>query len=100
MEEIVLSIIIHSGNAKAKLYEALSAAKENDFEKSDSLIEEANEEILSAHKIQTRLIQGEAGADKVEMSMLLMHSQDHLMTCMSERNLIKEIIELRKEMKK
>lgn len=99
MEEIVLNIIIHSGNAKSKLYEALKASKESNFDKSDKLLKEADEEILNAHKIQTKLIQGEASGDKTELSMLLIHSQDHLMTCMSEKNLIKEIIELRKELK-
>lgn len=99
MEEIVLNIIIHAGNAKAKLYEALQASKENDFDKADKLLKEADEEILNAHKIQTKLIQGEASGDKTELSMLLIHSQDHLMTCMSEKNLIREIIELRKELK-
>lgn len=100
MEEIVLGIIIHAGNAKSKLYEALSSAKEKYFEKAEELLEEANQEILNAHKIQTNLIQGEAAGNKPEISMLLIHSQDHLMTCMSERNLIKEIIDLRKEMNK
>lgn len=100
MEEIVLEIIIHSGNAKSKLYDALAFAKSNDFIKAEELIKEANREILNAHKIQTKLIQEEAGGNKTEVSMLLIHSQDHLMTCMSERNLIREIIELRKEMKK
>lgn len=100
MEEVVLGIIIHAGNAKSKLYEALSSSKENDFEKAEEFIKEAEEEILNAHKIQTTLIQNEAGGNKTELSMLLIHSQDHLMTCMSEKNLIKEIIELRKEIKK
>lgn len=100
MEEVVLGIIIHAGNAKSKLYEALSSAKENDFKKADELLEEANQEILNAHKIQTGLIQGEAAGNKPEISMLLIHSQDHLMTCMSEKSLIKEIIDLRKEMNK
>ena len=43
MEEIVLNIIIHAGNAKAKLYEALQDSKENDFDKADNLLKEANE---------------------------------------------------------
>lgn len=100
MEEVVLGIIIHAGNAKSKLYEALSSAKANDFEKAEELLNEADQEVLNAHKIQTNLIQGEAAGNKPELSMLLIHSQDHLMTCMSEKNLIKEIIDLRKEMNK
>ena len=77
MEEIVLKIIIHAGNAKSMLYEALDYAKENDFKKADELIENANEEILKAHKVQTELIQKEAGGDKSDISILLIHSQDH-----------------------
>ncbi len=99
MEEIVLNIIIHSGNAKAKLYEAVQASKESDFDRAEQLLKEADEEVLNAHKIQTKLIQGEAAGEKTELSMLLIHSQDHLMTCMSEKNLVREIIELRKEIK-
>lgn len=99
MEEIVLGIIIHAGNAKSKLYEALKASKENDFEKANQFIKEADDELLNAHKIQTKLIQNEAAGEKSEISILLIHSQDHLMTCMSEKNLITEIIELRKELK-
>ena len=71
MEEIVLNIIIHSGNAKAKLYEALQASKENDFDKADKFLKEADEEVLNAHKIQTKLIQDEASGNKSEISMLL-----------------------------
>ena len=56
MEEIVLNIIIHAGNAKSKLYEALQASKENDFDKADKLLKEADEEILNAHKIQPKEI--------------------------------------------
>ena len=97
MEEIVLNIIIHAGNAKAKLYEALQASKENDFDKADNLLKEADEEVLNAHKIQTKLIQGEAAGDKSEISMLLIHSQDHLMTSLLCIDLAQEFVDVYKK---
>ena len=80
---------------------AINRAKEYEIltNKKIKKILNENEIVLNAHKIQTKLIQGESAGDKTEISMLLIHSQDHLMTCMSEKNLIREIIELRKELK-
>ncbi|WP_373599694.1 PTS lactose/cellobiose transporter subunit IIA [Paraclostridium bifermentans] len=96
-QDKILKVIIHAGNAKSHIYEALHWAKKNDFKKCDEYMEKANEEILEAQKIQTGLINKDADGKNVEISMLLIHSQDHLMTCLSERNLVKEIIDLRKE---
>ena len=100
MEEIIFGIIIHAGNAKSKLHEAMSAAKEKDFDQVDALLKEADEALLEAHKVQTKLIQNEAAGEKTEVSILLVQAQDHLMNAMSEKNLIKEIIELRREFNK
>ncbi|GIM30211.1 PTS mannose transporter subunit IIA [Clostridium polyendosporum] len=99
LEEIVMNIIIHSGEAKAFAYEALSKAKDGEFDEVEVLMEKANDAIGKAHDIQTSLLQKEASGDKTEVSILFVHAQDHLMTSMSEKNLISEIIELTKIVK-
>lgn len=96
LEEIVFSIIIHGGNARAKAYEALKVAEEGDFKTAEKLILEADEEIGNAHRIQTDIIQKEAGGEKVELSVLFVHAQDHLMTAISEKGLIENMIRLYK----
>lgn len=96
-EMIVMNIIISAGEAKGYMYEALSKAKESKFDEVDALIEKAEEAIGKAHDIQTSLLTKEANGEKINISILFVHAQDHLMTCMSEKNLIKEIIEMRKE---
>lgn len=98
-EDKVLKIIIHAGNAKSHLYEALSYAKQGDFKKCDEYMESANEEIIEAQQIQTSLINRKEEGKNAQITMLLIHSQDHLMTCLSERNLAREIIDLRKELR-
>jgi PTS system cellobiose-specific IIA component len=62
-------------------------------------MEEARKELLSSHKIQTNLIQKEAGGDKTEVNLLLVHAQDHLMTSILARDLIEKMIEMEEKIK-
>lgn len=96
LEKIIFTIIAHSGNAKSKCFEALNAAKKEDFSKTEELIKEAKEEILKAHHIQTEMLQKEAQGQKQELNLLLIHAEDHLMNTMLAKDLIEEIIELYK----
>ena len=38
----------------------------------------------------------EASGEKIDMSVLFVHAKDHLMTAISEKSLIEQIIDLRK----
>jgi len=94
MEEIILNIIMHSGEARSYSMEALAIAKTGDFDKAKELITRADEELGYAHNSQTSLIQGEAASDKIEISLLLVHAEDHLMTTMTFKDLAVELIEV------
>ena len=96
-EMIVMDIIMGAGEAKGYAYQALSKAKEAKFDEVDDLMEKAEEALGRAHDIQTSLLAKEADGENIKVSILFVHSQDHLMTCMSEKNLITEMIEMRKE---
>lgn len=96
-EMLVMEIIINVGEAKAYMYEALNKARKGKFDEVDQLIEKAEEMLGKAHEIQMSLLTREANGEKIDVSILFVHSQDHLMTCISEKNLIKEIIEIRRE---
>ena len=94
MEEEIFEIIIHAGDAKGYAYEALNAAKENQMEKAEKLIIKAGEELDIAHITQSKLIKSEANGEELKMSLLLIHAEDHLMAAVSEKSLIKEMIEI------
>lgn len=94
MEEIAFQIILHAGNGKSSAMEAIHEAKTGNFNRSDELLEEAGEELNRAHHFQTKLIQEEANGNKNVVSVLLIHSQDHLMTSMTVRDLAVEIVEI------
>ena len=96
LESIVFAIIVHAGNAKSNCFEALNAAKNGNFEEADKLIEGAKNELLKAHHVQTDMLQKEAAGDKQQITLLLIHAEDHLMSALLAKDLIEEIIELYK----
>ncbi len=100
LEEIVFSIIVHGGNARAKAYDALRAAQNGDFKEAEEFLKEAEEELGNAHKIQTDIIQKEAAGEKIDISVLFVHAQDHLMTAIAEKGLIENMIDLYKRIDK
>src|SRR5699024_3942799 len=92
--EIAFQIILHAGNGKASAMEAIQEAKEGNFQAADQMIEQSGEELSKAHGLQTKLIQDEASGHENQINIILIHSQDHLMTAMTVRDLAVEIIEL------
>ncbi|MBC8586874.1 PTS lactose/cellobiose transporter subunit IIA [Paratissierella segnis] len=100
LEEVVFTIISHAGDAKSLCFEALAMAKKGEFEKADALIKDAQNELYETHNIQNSMIQKEASGEKLELSLLLMHAEDHLMTAILAKDLIEEMIEIYRENKK
>ncbi|HLR69023.1 MAG TPA: PTS lactose/cellobiose transporter subunit IIA [Virgibacillus sp.] len=92
--EISFQIILYAGNGKSNAMEAIQEAKAGNFAQADQLIEEAGEELGKAHHYQTQLLQKEASGEENTVTVMLIHSQDHLMTSMTVRDLAVEIIEI------
>ncbi|BAM60977.1 MULTISPECIES: PTS lactose/cellobiose transporter subunit IIA [Streptococcus] len=98
-EEITLlgfEIVSYAGEARSKLIDALKAAQNGDFEKAEELVESANSSIVEAHHAQTSLLQKEAAGEDLAFSVTLMHGQDHLMTTLLLKDMMKHMIELYK----
>lgn len=93
-EDISFAIIGDSGDARSFAFEALQEAKKGDFEKAKILLQKADESSQKAHKTQTDLLFNEVRGDRLDVNVLLVHAQDHLMTSCLAVELIKEIIEL------
>lgn len=94
MIEIVFGIIAHAGDGKGQAMEAIRAAKVGNIEEARALIASSKEEMHKAHVFQTDLIQREAGGDKIETGVLLIHAQDHLMTALNFQLLAEEFVDL------
>ena len=94
MELVVFEIVNSAGTAKGLAYEALSEAEKGNFEKAENLLKEADEALLSAHNVQTEIIQAEVNGKGITPSVLFVHSQDHLMTAIEAKTLIESMIKM------
>ena len=81
------------------MYGSYSASKKGQIEADKRKIKLANESLIEAHHAQTGLLSQEARGEKVEVSMLLIHAQDHLMNAITFRDLAQEMIELYERIK-
>ena len=98
-EEITLlgfQIVSYAGEARSKLLDALKAAENGQFDKAEELVESANSSIIEAHHAQTSLLQKEAAGEDLAFSVTLMHGQDHLMTTLLLKDMMRHLIELYK----
>ena len=94
MEMVKLDNLYNLIKARSYAMEAIQLAKAGEVDGARSLIEKASMQLGKAHKSQTALIQDEASDNKIEISMLLIHAQDQLMTTMTLKDLANEIIDL------
>lgn len=92
IETVAMTIIAHSGDARTYAFQALEKAREGEFDQAHLLIDRSDEEGKKAHHTQTQLLVAEANGEKPEINILLIHSQDHLMTSMLAQELIREMI--------
>lgn len=91
-ETVAMTIIAHSGDARTMAFQALEEAKKGNYVEAKELLEKSEASAILAHKAQTELLTSEANGEKTDLNVLLIHSQDHLMTSLLAQELIKEII--------
>ncbi|KAF1677691.1 MULTISPECIES: PTS lactose/cellobiose transporter subunit IIA [Bacillus] len=93
-EQISFQLILHSGNARSCVVQSLRAYKEGNKEEADALISKADEDLSAAHDIHFQMIQKESGGEAAAFSLLLMHAEDHLMSTLTMKELVKELLDL------
>ena len=98
LEEVVMGLIINSGQARSLAYAALKQAKQGDFAAAKTMMDQSRIALNEAHLVQTKLIEGDQGEGKMKVSLVLVHAQDHLMTSMLARELVAELIELHEKL--
>lgn len=96
--EAIMGLIMNAGNAKSDAMEAIQAAKAGNFEEADEKIKTAEDSLVKAHHSQTELLTKEAGGESIDITLLTVHSQDHLMTSITFVDLAKEFIDVYKRM--
>ncbi len=96
--EAIMGLIMNAGNAKSDAMEAIQAAKEGNFDLAEEKMADAEKSLVKAHHSQTGMLTQEAQGNHVPVTLLTVHSQDHLMTAIAFCDLAKEIIELHRRL--
>lgn len=94
LEEAVMEIIVNAGQSRSLCFEALHAARQGNIDEAKSLLREADGYARQAHKMQTKLIEQDAGEARQPMTLIMVHAQDHLMNSLLARELSEEITHL------
>lgn len=97
-ELMALEVILHAGNAKSLAMTALYESREGNMDLVQEKMNEANEEMLIAHKSQTNMLFAEANGKDIKMNILLSHALDHMAMAMTVCELAEEIIHTRKRL--
>ena len=92
--ESAMQMIMHAGNAKSSALLAIDDAAEGDFAAAETDLAEAAAEMHSAHDLQLSLIQQEASGTPVELSLILVHAEDHLTMAILATDMATRMVEL------
>jgi PTS system cellobiose-specific IIA component len=95
--EAIMSLIVFGGNAKSDAMEAIQAAKSSQFELANQKLRDADSSLIEAHHSQTNMLTQEASGEHVDLTLLMVHGQDHLMTSITFVDLAKEFVALYKK---
>jgi PTS system cellobiose-specific IIA component len=96
LENMAMVIIANAGAARGAAFDALAEAKKGNFEKSKVLLEKSDEYAHEAHVKHSELLSMYASGEIDHSDLLISHAQDHLMCAELAKELIVEIIEVRK----
>ncbi|ARB41448.1 MULTISPECIES: PTS cellobiose transporter subunit IIA [Mammaliicoccus] len=94
IQVVAFEIILHSGTARTNIHDAFKKMRENNYEEAEQLLDEANQEITLAHQSQTDLLQKYASGESINMEIIMVHAQDHLMTTMTLKEVAIEMLHL------
>lgn len=96
--QAIMGLIINGGNAKSSAFEAINAAKDGDFKRADEKLKESDGFLTEAHNAQTEMLTEEANGNHAKVTLLTVHSQDHIMNAITFRDLAGEIVDLYKKL--
>lgn len=92
LELLSFQIIANVGEAKSSLFQAMKASREERFEEAEVLINTAEESLLKAHGFHMEMLQNETEENPVNVTLLLMHAEDQMMTTEMLKDVTKELL--------
>ena len=90
--EVAMGLIAKAGDSRGYCMEAIDAAREGTLEEARACLEKAADGMVEAHGIQTQLIRSEMTGAGQDVSLLMVHAQDHLNLALIMRDIAEEFI--------
>jgi PTS system cellobiose-specific IIA component len=98
-EQTLFQLILHAGSARSFAKEAAENAEVGEWDEAEKSMQQANDEQVQAHKINTGIITKAARGENPEFSVLLVHALDLLMLAWSEIDYTEQFIRMSKRIK-
>ncbi|MGN1382923.1 MAG: PTS lactose/cellobiose transporter subunit IIA [Eubacterium sp.] len=93
-EQICFQLITASGGAKSAYMAAIGKAKEGAFNEARALIREGDRCLAEAHRPHADMVQKEAAGRRSEMTLILAHAEDQMMSTEIFKAMAEEFISL------
>ncbi len=97
LELKVVQIITFVGSARSSYIEAIQAAKNGNFEEAEALMQAGQADFLEGHHAHAELLTMEADGNPINVSMLLLHAEDQLMSAEGFKMIAEEFIDVYKK---
>ena len=99
LENICFEIITNVGLAKTNYMDAIKIAKvEKDIEKVQNVFRKGDESFTVAHRAHSELLKLNARGELKNLSLLVIHSEDQLMSVETIKIFAEEIVDLYRRM--
>lgn len=92
LQMISFEIIAHAGEAFSMFHQAVEEARKGSFDKADELMAEGEKILNEAHNAQTEMLSAEARGESLDLGVIAIHGQDHLMTTIMYQRIAKQLI--------
>ena len=87
-----MQIIAFSGQARAEIMQAATAARTGDFAGASDLLAKADFSLTSAQQAHLALLEADANGSLGQLTLLVLHAQDHLNGSLLAQELVAELV--------
>jgi len=94
LQGIAFQIILESGEARNLIHLAFEQMRNAKFLEAEGNLQKGKNAIVRAHNSQADLLQKYASGENFNIDLLLVHSQDHLMTTLTLNEVAFEMLHL------
>lgn len=91
---LAMEIVTYAGCAKSNYIKALKLVKNKEYNLAADSMKSGDEMMAKAHEKHFGLLQKEAETKEPQVSLMIMHGEDQLMSCETIKLVVKELTEI------